>query len=440
MAEHKSPSVSERKAELEQRILAGSTELGDYADLASAVFAAGEHDQAISLYEQALTLSLSKPQKARVYFEMGYAFLWLEKIEQAKQRAGEAISTLTGVEQSMECRYLNGMAHGLLAQTASEPEAAQREAHEGLNWLTPLLDEHPEFENLASAYIQAAHLNNLLSQPDEAIKLCKRCLNLTLEPSEKIDCLYELIEALRAKEKFEEALTLTEDAVNAVPSANDKLLPTIYSTRGLIYLSLDRIPQARDAFERAVDEIYAQRNVSIGKELLQEVYWNLGEVYYTLKSFDHAISTFQKLLSVYPEDNVMRRNILGRLGQSYYANGNFTKALEYYRKVLESATATDEERTLIHQGVGEVYYECGEYEAAVSAFKQAVSGFVRTGDPNYGDSLLCLGACYAAMTDYKAAYDCYIQLLRSSSTLEKYKSQAQEYLAVLPEPYKITFQ
>jgi len=227
------------------------------------------------------------------------------------------------------------------------------------------------------------------------------------------------------------------EALDDLPGSDERR-SEIYSVCGRIFHAMNRLPEAREAFEQAVANLTERTEKRYKNRLRKEVYWNLATVYYDLGDFEKSISTLHQVLSLYPQDDLYRRNILAWLGQSYHAKGDLNDAVGFYRQVLNSPNASGSEKASIYQGLGKVFFDLGNYDAALYAFNEAVS-FFTWGDEFYGDLLLWLGGCYEAKNDHKQAQQCYTKILGSISALQKYKDLAEAYLAQLPDPYNRVF-
>jgi tetratricopeptide (TPR) repeat protein len=253
-----------------------------------------------------------------------------------------------------------------------------------------------------------------------------------------MDCLMELVESLRCDEQFAEAERAVKDALKHAEAYKEKV-PRLFCTLGLILQSSNRPVEACEAFHRALIEVNVQSYQPDKLTIRQEAYWHLGALYYELRDYDKAIGVLEKLLSLCPEDDLYRRNVLMSLGKSYHEAGNSSKARICYEKVLNSPLASENEKASTRQGLGVMYYDLGKYDEATAMFQSAVDHFTWE-VPFYGDTLLWLGNCYYAKGDYGKAADCYNKVAVLPYASERDRKSAQEYMALLPESFKRTLQ
>lgn len=424
--------------ELQRKIASGSHDPDHYTELSEFLVKAGRYNEAIDLHQKALSLDFSGLQKAKIQLDLAFLYNWLEKPRQAILEAEKARLLLPEESEIGEGLFLLGMADSLIAQCSPDHDASNEAARSALERLTRLITENPDFENAPFVFIQSARLQNRLGNPKAAIKVCNDCLNRELDPDDRMDCVIELVEALRCEKQFAEAERVVKDALRLTESNKEKS-PRLYCTLGLILKSLDLLVEACDAFERALSNVDKKSHESDRLVVLKEAYWNLGELYYELREYQKSINVLQKLLLLYPEDDLYRRDILVSLGQGYQSTGNLTEARLCYEQVLRSPHASEDEKASTQQQMGIIYYDLGSYDVAIAAFEVAVNHFTWA-QSFYGDTILWLGNCYYAKGDYKRASDCYRKVLVSTSASERDRTAAQKYITQLPEAFRVTLQ
>jgi tetratricopeptide (TPR) repeat protein len=101
--------------------------------------------------------------------------------------------------------------------------------------------------------------------------------------------------------------------------------------------------------------------------------------------------------------------------------------------------ASKKEKASIRQGLAKVLFDLGEYREAILTFKAALSD-LSWEESFYGDMLLWLASCYAAVGEYQEASSCYRTVLTSRFASKKDQQSAQEYLAQLPPPFGVKVQ
>lgn len=426
-----SPPNSDNEEELRQKIATGSQYPSDYIELASLIFEAGRYDEALALIQQGAGLPLANLPKAQIYSHLGWLFYYVGKLEQALTQAQKTRELLSTEPEDVEVLFLQGMTESLLAESLPDAEASKNAARSGLRWLKRLISEAPNFEDITFAYLHAARLSNVLGNSRDAVTFYEKCLQRDLESNDRIECLEGLAEAFRIDNRFAEAERVIAEAFDCAKNDRGKL-PKLYFTLGLIQRSANRLADAKKAFQQVVLDLKNHPDLHVSPDLLSQVYWNLGELYYELGEYENAVATFRELLGVYPEDDLYRRNVFVWLGQSYHEAGNLNAARNSYEQVLNSANASEIEKSSTRLGLGKVYYDSGDQDKAIKAFQNVFACFT-SDNPIHSDALLWLGYSYDAKGEYEKARDCWEEVLASPHASEKVKASAQEGLAHLPQ-------
>ena len=170
-------------------------------------------------------------------------------------------------------------------------------------------------------------------------------------------------------------------------------------------------------YERGIEIL----NLAIEKEPeYLGAYINRGAYKSSLKRFDNAVSDYQKVLDLDPENTLATYNI----GNSYRLSGNLKKAKEYYdlafkTKGGEMITIDYKPNSFIekshydvpsaeifyHRGL--VYYDLLDYEKAYSDFSNSLEQNYEPADNYYmiGSCLLMTGNTELACEKYKKAME-----------------------------------
>ena len=135
--------------------------------------------------------------------------------------------------------------------------------------------------------------------------------------------------------------------------------PEIYNIEGLLYFSLKQYDQAESSYRKAIEL----------KPDYSEARNNLCGLYLTVDKFDAAVEQCSKAAS-----NVFyrsREKALTNLGVAYFRKGDINKAEEYYKKSLEINPAF----VYTHNELGKLYMSTGKDLEAIEEFKKAVNGY-----------------------------------------------------------------
>jgi tetratricopeptide (TPR) repeat protein len=109
-----------RLGELQSRISQGSLDSDDYRELANLLKSEARHEEAIQIYEKALTLTLTGVQRATVLLEMGILLnATRAERDRARELAEEVIDTVRAEPFTIQVRLLRGVALSLLDRLES---------------------------------------------------------------------------------------------------------------------------------------------------------------------------------------------------------------------------------------------------------------------------------------------------------------------------------
>ncbi|MGI0015256.1 MAG: tetratricopeptide repeat protein, partial [Nitrososphaera sp.] len=326
-----------RAEELRQKIASGSQDPDNYLALSDLLLATGRDEEAISVCQQALALSLTNFQEARVSVELGWAFFELGRQVEALPLAQSAIDLLSEETENAELLTCRGKSQSLLAHCMwlkkDEDAKAKEAARVGLECYERVINGTPGFPEIGVVYHDAARLHSLLGNTKTAIEFCERCLQCELEEPQQLWCLNLLADCLRCEQRLAEAESTIQEAFSHA-DADKGTLPALYLTLGLIQRSSNRPAEARETFQKALAALKAHRYLSNDPSFCTDIYWNLGELDYYAENLTEALKTFEEILFYHPDDDLDHRNALLWIGSCYQAMGEPQKAMDYFNKVL----------------------------------------------------------------------------------------------------------
>jgi tetratricopeptide (TPR) repeat protein len=339
------PDDRPSEAELRARLAAGSKDADDYFHLADLLKGASRYEEAVQIYEQALTLEVSKIEKTKFAWALGELRGAMGDSTGAARLARQALSLLSDTPPDGDTLLLRGLSHSLLAHAVwFEDEVAGAEAaRSGLQALEQFMVERGDSPDIAMAYYEAARLHTALGNPGEAIGLCEKYLQSELNARDRLEALLLFAEAQRIAGRLAAAEQTVMEALRYVES--DKgMLPSLYVTLGLIRRDAGRAAEARQAFEAALQALQTHPFLSQDRQFLRDIYVHLADLHYDARNVAEAISLYERVLTEYPDDGSDRHRVLISLGHCYAASGSPERARWYYEQVLASPVVSDEYR------------------------------------------------------------------------------------------------
>lgn len=339
------PDERPSEAELRARLAAGSKDADDYFQLADLLKGASRYEEAVQIYEQALTLEVSKIEKAKFAWALGELREAMGDSAGAARLARQALALLSDVPPSGDTLLLRGLSHSLLAHVIwfEDAAAGSEAARSGLQVLEQCMAEHGDSPDIATAYYEAARLHTALGNPGEAIGLCEKYLQSELNARDRLEALLLFAEAQRVAGRLAAAEQTVMEALRYAES--DKgVLPSLYVTLGLIRRNAGHAAEARQAFEEALRALEAHPFLSEDREFLRTIYGNLADLHYDARNVAEAIGLYERVLTEYPDDDSGRHRALISLGHCYAASGSPDRARWYYEQVLASPVVSDEYR------------------------------------------------------------------------------------------------
>ena len=437
-----SSNDAREEAELRQKIAGGSQDPADYRNLAGLVFTAGHYKEAVSLYQQLLHLPLTNYQKAKASTELGWIFYETCQQTEATRLVENALGLLSRELESPEVLHLRGSAQSLLAHCLSltDEKSGAEAADLALHCFQRVMVDAPNFEAITQVYYEAARLQNMLGNGDEAITLCEKCLQQELDEEDQHSFLIILAEAFRLQERFADAEEKVKQAFRYV-KGDDRQIPVLYFTLGLIQRSTNHPTEALESFHNVLKAWHRNSDLTYHQNFFTQVYQNMGELYYELGDFGKALKTLEEIINRQPEDDVDHRNALLWMGYCFEETEAFTKAQDCFEKVLASPQTSEDEMVLARQEIAKsrakLYYQAERYSEAAAAFEEALAYYSKD-DPYRPSVLHWLGHSYFGAEDHAKARQCYEELLSAPHASEEQKASAQKNLSRLPHgPKKV---
>jgi len=165
--------------------------------------------------------------------------------------------------------------------------------------------------------------------------------------------------------------------------------------------------------ERLLRQIEVADPENLG--LLQSLYAQLGELYYTLSEYKEAEEYFKSSLEIAREIGDYKREgiALNNIGQIYSSLREYDKALQYLENSLKIAREIKDQ---VGEGptlnnIGQIYLNKGMYDTALQYLEDSLKISQAVGDyTEIGTTLNNIGQIYSS----KGAYDKALEYLKSS--------------------------
>ena len=424
---------TEAEEKLRQKIADGSQDPDDYRNLTDLLCPSGRYDEAIALYQQALTFPLTAFKKAQLSMELGGIYYDIGQQAQVTGLAQNALSLLSTEPRSAEVCYCLGASQALLAFCLSftDANASTEAARLALDWLEQAIADEADFKDKPYAYIDAARMHSMLGNVDKAITHCERCLEREINENQRILCLIVYAQALQQEERFTEAEQAIAEAFRYGKNYKSGLVHGLYIELGGIQRSTNRLAESKKSFEQALAAVKSDPYFHDSVEILGETHFNLGSVCYELGEYEDAISAYNEVLRHNAKDGPSYWTALYWLGRSYEAVEDHRQARDCYAEVLASPHATEDDRSLARESLtwslANRHYQSGEYREAAAAFEELVSQYPNE-DSKYWNAVLWLGSCHQGLENHRKAKDCFEEVLASSCASEADKVAAKKCL------------
>jgi tetratricopeptide (TPR) repeat protein len=426
---------TEIEEELRQKIADGSQDPEDYRNLTDLLFPSGDYDEAIALYQRALTLPLTAFKKAQLSMELGWIYYEIGQQTQVAELARDVLSLLSTEPRGAEILYCQGASEALLALSVSSTDAnaGSEGARLALDRLEQAIADEVDFKDKSYAYIDAARMHGLLGNVDMVVTLCEGCLAREISEMQRISCLILYAQALQREERFAEAEQAITEAFRFGKNYKSGLLHSRLDVElGEIQRSTNRLAESKESFRQALAALKSDPYFHNDTQTLGEVYFNLASVCYELGEYEDAVSSYNEVLRCDPKNGSSYWTALYCLGRSYEANGDRSKARDCYREVSASSHATKEDKSLAQKGLmwvlAKLDYESGKYNEAAAAFEEVISHYTKE-DSDYWPAIVWLGSCYEGLGAYAKAQTLYEQALDSPHTSDANKVIARRGLA-----------
>lgn len=307
----------------------------------------GRDEEAVAIYQQALTLAPGPTEEAELSMELGWLLLNLGRLDEATSLAHRALGVVEHHPTTSRIAYLRGGSHSVLAHCLSDidPAAGRATAEVALQTLAPALADAtglPRSERVWM-WIDAARLSRLLGAADDSLAHCERALALEPSGAERLSCLAVYAEALRDKERFAEARERLTEALQYT-RAYRGAAANIYLALGLIERAANDLPKAHQVLQEALSRGRLDPAMRADSRFLRDTYQNIGFVSYELGRHGDAAKALDEALAHCQSSDPVRAGIVLVQGHCQSALGRDADARRSYEGVLASPAVSEEDK------------------------------------------------------------------------------------------------
>jgi tetratricopeptide (TPR) repeat protein len=382
-----------------------SEAVGHYFLLASHFLDSGDEYRAADASREAISLNPGDLEFRKKLVDL---FLQAGSFEQARHFADELVELHINQGQYQEVIDV----YDSLAREYQE-KGEMSSCYEFREKIARIYERQARFPEAIQEYLQILKSNLLDSKIHEGERLLPVIIDLYFKekrPSESIDSLKSIVEALHDEGRLQEALIVLEHVENvqnrlSQPGAaletlgemigyyreleeNGKVVAT-YTRRIEILLGLDRVDDTIGEMFQIIrhhltnleleEAILQFREVEVLRPSDPGLTFRMGEILFEFEMFDQAAATYEKVLESAPDNY----EALARLAIIKAKAGSLQEAVTYTRKIFSKGLVAevieeykrssykDIEESQIHINLGLFYQEMGFIEEAIFEYQSA---------------------------------------------------------------------
>jgi tetratricopeptide (TPR) repeat protein len=398
-----------------------------HADLGNELVAAGEFQQALTVFqqglkygEQALAIAQNDKQKKEaltgiriIHGDIGFLYDAQEQYVKAigAHQQSLAISRQIG-DRSSEALTLNLIAgtHTKLGQFRQTLElyeqslAIYRELREPLQEAATLLGigrsygELGQYSKARDYYQQALAITRQQGAALREASVLNNLGNIDEEQGEYAQALAHFQQALQISQELRRRLP-TETANNMA-----QLCSMSFTASKVAYLANRELEDGRKGCLESAQSLE-------GKTLN-----NIGQVYTNQGRYPEALENHQQSLTIIRElkDRYTEATVLNNIGTVYLSQGEYTKALASIQQALEIKTAIGDrsgQRSSLNN-IGQIYSEWGRYAQALEFYQKSLAIAQEIGERSgEATALGNIGSVYSEQGNYRQSMEYHQQAL-----------------------------
>lgn len=329
----------------------------------------------------------------KALFELALTYYGLRRWEEANMAFDRVARGHPDSDLAGEAVYMRGATHIALGdfdralesfdraiQLDAAPEALRSEVEFQKAWLLyrngrygesapgflSLYEEDPQGPKASESLFWAAESHFQTGQLREAERLFRQYLG-DFPGAKHTEAAHYALGWVYFKEgRYREAATQFTRFLDAYRASGEQVP---YRTDALLrladsYYALKRYPEAITAYGRA-----AQEGESYAVYQMGQAYANLGDAF-------QAITTFNELVSEYP-DSEWRDEAEYQLAYLYFLNQDYDQAIQRYRSLI-SSQPNSPLAAKAQYAIGDAFYNAGRLDEAVQAYRLVLERYPRS--------------------------------------------------------------
>ncbi len=179
-----------------------------------------------------------------------------------------------------------------------------------------------------------------------------------------------------------------------------------YLNIGNIHAELGNLALSTEYF-RKTERVCLEFDIPWGAAISRS---NIATNFYQEKRYEMALELYFSSLKFFLENDyqVEAAEEYGHIGDVYFEKGETQKSLEYYNSSFEEAENINDEATMVivRRKIGNVRFKQRDYNEALMNYEKSLNLALTNGAKiEARDNLLKIADTYAAMGDFKNAYD-----------------------------------
>ncbi len=250
-------------------------------------------------------------------------------------------------------------------------------------------------EKLALSYVKSGQI-------EKGINFVSKLIDVAPEPVEKTRYTAVLAEAYFEAKDYKNAIKFANDVYQSDISDENIVSKAVYI--------LANSHREMGEFDKALSVLSRASEKYPNSKFIQDVFFNVGAVYYDRGEYENAVEIFDRYLKLYPNSENYK-NALFFLAYSQFRLGYWDKAINWFRKFVREFPK-DEFTSEAYFNIAESFYNMGKYEDAIREYRNVYRIF-----PN---------SEFAPIAMYSEGW-CYYELQKPDQMIEIFKQLVKRY-------------